>query len=72
MERLLARLCRMVLCGLLLPADTYIHAVELEGEYIFEDNYFSLLPGEVRTVYFRPAENAQSNAFTVTGYTVKT
>ena len=34
-------------------ADGYIHTVELEGEAVFEDNYFSLMPGEVRTVYFR-------------------
>ena len=30
--------------------DTYIHAVEFEGEYLFEDNYFSLLPCETRTI----------------------
>lgn len=48
----------------------YIHAVELEGEFVFEDNYFSLLPGESRTVGFRPSENAQSMELTLTGYTV--
>ena len=45
--------------------------VELEGEFVFEDNYFSLLPGERRTVHFRPAENAQSTELSVAGYTVK-
>ncbi len=54
-----------------LTAAAYTHAVELEGEFIFDDNYFSLLPGETRTVRFRPAENAQSDDLTVTGYTVK-
>lgn len=54
-----------------LTAADYIHAVELEGEYVFEDNYFSLVPGESRTVHFRPAENAQSTELTVAGYTVK-
>ena len=33
-------------------ADRYIHAVTLEGDCIFDDNYFSLLPGEERTVKF--------------------
>lgn len=54
-----------------LTAEDYIHTVELEGEYIFDDNYFSLLPGESRTVHFRPAENAQSTELTLAGYTVK-
>ena len=51
-------------------ADRYVHAVELEGEYIFEDNYFSLLPGEQRTVNFQPAKDARSDDLTVCGYTV--
>lgn len=55
-----------------LTAADYIHAVELEGEFVFADNYFSLLPGECRPIRFRPAENAQSMALTVAGYTVKT
>ena len=54
-----------------LTATSYIHAVELEGEFIFEDNYFSLLPGETRTIHFRPAENAQSGNLTLAGYTLK-
>ena len=36
-------------------ANSYVHAVRLEGEAIFEDNWFSLLPGEQKTVRFRPA-----------------
>ena len=55
-----------------LQAETYTHAVELEGEYVFEDNYFSLLPGEQRTVAFRPAANARTTDLTVTGYTIET
>ena len=55
-----------------LTAAEYIHAVELEGEYIFDDNYFSLLPGEKRTIRFRSAQNAKSTELTVTGYTVRT
>lgn len=51
-------------------ADGYVHAAELEGEYIFSDNYFSLLPGEKRTVTCRPAMDAQSDQITVQGYAV--
>ncbi|MBQ2827878.1 MAG: hypothetical protein IJF20_01410 [Clostridia bacterium] len=52
-------------------ASEYVHAVEFEGEYVFADNYFSLLPGEVRTIEMRPADNAESKEFTVTGYTIR-
>lgn len=55
-----------------LTAEAYIHAVELEGEFVFEDNYFSLLPGESRTVHLRPAEKQQSTDLSVAGYTVRT
>ena len=34
-------------------ADKYIHALVLDGEFDFEDNYFSMLPGEVRKVAIR-------------------
>lgn len=51
-------------------ADKYVHAVELEGEFVFEDNYFSLLPGESRTVMFRRSFDAQSDSIEVSGYTV--
>ena len=48
----------------------YVHALELEGEYVFSDNYFSLLPGEKRTVTCRPTKDAVGEEITVTGYTV--
>lgn len=51
-------------------ADEYVHAVELDGEFIFDDNYFSLLPDEKRTVTFRPSFEAKSNNLEVSGYTV--
>ncbi len=35
-----------------LRAEKYIHAVELEGEYLLDDNCFSMLAGETRTVRF--------------------
>ncbi len=33
-----------------LVADRYVHAVELCGDGVFDDNYFSMLPGEKKTV----------------------
>ncbi|MBR4888030.1 MAG: FAD-binding protein, partial [Clostridia bacterium] len=51
-------------------AESYVHAVELEGEFVFEDNYFSLLPGEKRTVAFRKIKDAADDALTVAGYTL--
>ena len=53
-----------------LKASAYVHAVELEGEYIFEDNYFSLLPDEVRTVTFRNAAIHDSEDIQIRGYTL--
>ncbi len=51
-------------------SEGYTHIVELEGEYVFGDNYFSLLPGEKRTIHMRPARNAGNDEITVTGYTL--
>lgn len=34
-------------------ANAYIHALELCGEAIFDENYFSLLPGEEKTIGFK-------------------
>lgn len=34
-------------------SDEYVHAVALEGEAVFEDNYFSLMIGEEKTVKYR-------------------
>ena len=33
-----------------LTARGYVHAVELEGEYLLADNCFSMLKGETRTI----------------------
>jgi hypothetical protein len=37
-----------------LLAKQYVHAVSLDGEMDFEDNFFSMLPGEKKTVQFKP------------------
>ncbi len=51
-------------------AKKYIHAVEIEGEVIFDDNYFSLLPNETRRVYYKKMNNA-ANQIDVRGYTIE-
>ncbi len=52
-------------------ANCYIHAVELDGDFVFSDNYFSLLPNEERTVSFIPTLYSKSDEITVNGYTIK-
>ena len=51
-----------------LKANSYIHAVELEGEAVFEDSYFSMLPGETKTISFEKRGNADIE---ITAYTLK-
>lgn len=51
-------------------ADDYVHIVEFEGEFIFEDNYFSLMPGEVRKIPYRKARVHNNDDITLTAYTV--
>ena len=53
-----------------LAADSYIHAVELEGEYIFCDNFFSMLPGEIRTIDYKPSFCQTSDHLTINSYTI--
>lgn len=52
-------------------ADRYVQAVRLEGPYIFEDNYFSLLPGETRKITFRKAPDFDNYELNVDAYTVE-
>ena len=51
-------------------ANTYIHALEMEGQYVFSDNYFSLFKGETKTVTFCEYNNENSDDFTVLTYTL--
>lgn len=53
-----------------IKADGYVHVVELDGDYIFSDNYFEMLPGETRTVMLELCEGAQSKLVNVCGYTL--
>ena len=54
-----------------LIAKEYVHAVELEGEAIFEDNGFIMLKGEKRVVSFRYMEGALDKAISVETYTLE-
>lgn len=54
-----------------LRADKYVHVIELEGEYVFSDNFFSMLAGEERTVAMCPAWEAKSDALNIIAYTLE-
>ena len=54
-----------------LRATTYLHAVCLEGNYIFSDNYFSMLPDEEMTITYRKAKcDTKSSLLNVTAFTL--
>ena len=55
---------------IILKANQYVHAVELEGEAIFEDNGFSMLKGETKVVPFRYMNNVTEKTVTVETYTL--
>ena len=48
-------------------SNAYIHALELCSDCVFEDNYFSLLPGEERSVKIikKCDENVSAKAYTI-------
>ena len=50
-------------------AEEYVHAVALEGNVVFSDSYFSLLPGQQRTVSFASAAIEEPEV-TCIGYTL--
>ena len=50
-------------------AKAYIHAVALEGNGVFGDSYFSLLPGQRRTISFAPIQGEEPE-ITCVGYTL--
>lgn len=52
-----------------LKANTYLQAVELEGDYIFSDNYFAMLEGEIKTISFEKFSN-KSDGVKVKTYTL--
>ena len=48
----------------------YIQALELDGDYTFSDNYFTMCKGETMTVSFKPFSN-KANGVKLTAYTLK-
>ncbi len=52
-------------------ADKYIHTVEIEGNLILDDNYFSLLPNEERTVSYTKRDEEKALDLTVQAYTLE-
>lgn len=51
-------------------ANAYVHVLEIEGQYSCSDNYFSLMPGEVRTVEFERQLTAEPIDLRITAYTL--
>ena len=49
-------------------AQKYVHCVELEADAVFEDNFFSLMPGESKSVFYTSTENKTVD-ISVKGYT---
>ena len=50
-------------------ATQYVHTVALEGNGVFSDSYFSLLPGQRRSVSFAPTQGEKAE-ITCAGYTI--
>ena len=53
-----------------LVAKKYLQAVELEGDYTFSDNYFTMLEGEEKTVSYK-AFSDKANGVSIKSYTLK-
>ena len=51
-------------------ANKYLQAVELEGDYLFSDNYFTMLEGERMTVTFKKF-SSKANGVSIKSYTLK-
>ena len=54
-----------------LKTDRYLHGVALEGNCVFSDNYFSMMPGEVRTVSFNSLRATFASDIAVEAYTFR-
>ena len=56
--------------SLTVRAKKYLQVVELEGDYDFSDNYFSMLEGELKAVTFKKFSD-KANGVTLKSYTLK-
>ena len=61
---------KVTINSITVKADSYVHAVEIEGEYIFEDSYFSLLPGESKTISYRKSREHSTEGIALNAYTI--
>ena len=52
-----------------IKANSYVHAVELEGDCLFSENYFSLMAGEEKTVTWQ--QLGENDDFGIYAYTLK-
>ncbi|MBE6891703.1 MAG: hypothetical protein E7481_06725 [Ruminococcaceae bacterium] len=50
--------------------EQYVHAVVISGNLIFDDNCFSLLPHESRTVFYRKLDSQLDECLSVEAYTL--
>ena len=50
-------------------AKSYLQAVELEGDYLFSDNYFTMLEGETKTVRLKKFSH-EANEISIKSYTI--
>ena len=57
--------------SIILKTDRYLHGVALEGNCVFSDNYFSMMPGEVRTVSFNSLRATFASDIAVEAYTFR-
>ena len=53
-----------------LRALKHLQAVELEGDYTFSDNYFTMLEGEIKTIFFKQF-SGKANGVSVKSYVLK-
>ncbi len=51
---------------IMVRSDRYIHVVRLEGDCEFSDNYFPMLPGEIRTIEYTGKDAVSVTAFSMT------
>lgn len=42
-------------------AETYVYAVNLDGDYVFDDNFFTMLPGEERVIRYEKTAMAETD-----------
>lgn len=53
-----------------LVANRYIHAVDLDGDFLFSDNCFSMLAGEEKTISWQKVGDGESDEFSYKAYTL--